>query len=477
MTAPREQFGSRLGFILAAAGSAVGIGNLVGFPVNAAKNGGGAFLLMYAIFVFVICVPVMMAELATGRHSAKGPLGAYATLTNGNRLWSIAGWLSTVTPFMIAVFYTVITVWLFEYLYSAVTGDLRVLANPDTFGAFINSGDIFIHLAIVVGIVNLILVGGVKEGIERSAKILMPTLFVMLIGMVIFVLTRENAMTGLKFYLIPDFSKITGPVVSGALGQAFFSLSLGMGILITYGSYMDKRSSISGSAKMVALADTSVAFCAGLMILPAIFSFNPDTDPSQLSDSSVSLIFTFLPKIFLALQASIGYLGASIVASVFFLLVFFAALTSLVSIIEVPAASLVDQKRYSRRKALVVLNIGMLLFTIACTASFGMVGWLTEFVNYAGAPKSLFDVVYDIFYDTILPLNGLLICLFVIYRWKKSNFNEELETGDESFKGSLLERYMNFSLSTFIPVILALIFINTVAIKFFGQSLLASIGF
>ncbi|BFM12815.1 sodium-dependent transporter [Simiduia litorea] len=477
MAASREQFGSRLGFVLAAAGSAVGIGNLVGFPVNAAKNGGGAFLLMYAIFVFTICVPVMMAELAAGRNSAKGPLGSYASLTNNNKPWSIAGWLSTITPFMIAVFYTVITVWIFEYLYNALTGDLAELAKPETFGAFINGGDIFIHLAVVIGIVNLILVGGVKEGIERSAKILMPALFLMLIGMVIFVLTQENAMAGVKFYLIPDFSKITGPVVSGALGQAFFSLSLGMGILITYGSYMDKRSSIASSAKMVAIADTSVAFCAGLMILPAIFSFNPQTDPTQLSDSSVSLIFTFLPKIFLALQGSVGYFGASVVASVFFLLVFFAALTSLVSIIEVPAASLVDQKGYSRKKSLLVLNLGMILFTIACTASFGMVGWLTEFTEYAGSTKSLFDVVYDVFYDTILPLNGLLICLFVIYRWKKHNLDAELETGDDGFKGSFLERYMHFSLGTFIPVILALIFINTVAIKFFGASLLASIGF
>lgn len=477
MAASREQFGSRMGFILAAAGSAVGIGNLVGFPVNAAKNGGGAFLLMYAIFVFTICVPVMMAELAVGRHTAKGPLGAYASLTNNNRFWSIAGWLSTVTPFMIAVFYTVITVWIFEYLYSAVTGKLDVLADPNTFGAFINGGNIFIHLTVVMVIVNLILLGGVKEGIERSAKILMPALFLMLVGMVIFVLNQDNAMAGVRFYLIPDFSKITGPVVSGALAQAFFSLSLGMGILITYGSYMHKDSSIANSAKMVALADTGVAFCAGLMILPAIFSFNPDTDPSKLSDSSVSLIFTFLPKIFLALQTSIGYMGASIVASTFFLLVFFAALTSLVSIIEVPAASLVDQKGYSRKKALLILNIAMILFTVACTASFGMVDWLTQLVHYAGAPKSLFDVVYDIFYDTILPLNGLLICLFVIYRWKKYNLDNELETGNEGFRGSMLERYMHFSLGTFIPAILALIFINTVAIKFFGQSLLASLGF
>ena len=472
MTASREQFGSRLGFILAAAGSAVGIGNLVGFPVAAAKNGGGAFLLIYALFVFLVCLPVMMAELSIGRSSQKDPLGAYKQLSEGSSLWSIAGWLVLITPYMIAVFYTVITVWLFGYLFEAVTGNLVQLADPNNFGQFINSNRIYLYFLVVAGLVNFILLGGVQGGIERAAKILMPALFVMLLGLVVFVLTLDNAFAGVSYYLIPDFSKINAGVVNGALSQAFFSLSLGMGIMITYGSYMGRGEKIASSAKFVALTDTAVAFFAGLMIMPAIFSFNPNIDTAELSDSSVSLIFTFLPQIFLALQTSIGYVGASVVASLFFLLVFFAALTSLVSITEVPISSLVGERGYSRPKALLILTLSSALLSVACILSFGQVGFLTEFIGYAGQSKSLFDVIIDVFYDTILPLNGLLVCLFVIYRWKKHRFHAELGHSDPDFKGSLSERYVDFALSTFIPVILLLVFINTVALKYFGTSLI-----
>lgn len=472
MTANREQFGSRLGFILAAAGSAVGIGNLVGFPVAAAKNGGGAFLLIYALFVALICLPVMMAELSIGRNSQKDPLGAYNKLSEGSGAWSIAGWLALITPFMIAVFYMVITVWIFGYLFEVVRGNLDKLADPATFGTFINTNSVFLYFIAVAAVVNLILVSGVKDGIERAAKILMPALFIMLIGLVVFVLTLDNAFAGVKFYLIPDFSKIDAGVINGALSQAFFSLSLGMGILITYGSYMNRKEDVPGSAKFVALADTAVAFSAGLMILPAIFSFNPDVNTGELSESSVGLIFTFLPKIFLALQTTIGYFGASVFACLFFLLVFFAAITSLVSITEVPTSSLVGERNYSRAKSLTILGVSMGVLSVLCILSFGRVGFLTEFVSYAGQSKSLFDVIYDVFYDTILPLNGLLVCLFVTYRWKKANFHAELETGNPDYKGSLVERYVDFSLSTFIPVILAAIFINTVLTKYFGFSLI-----
>jgi len=244
-----------------------------------------------------------------------------------------------------------------------------------------------------------------------------------------------------------------------------------MGILITYGSYVSKAESIGSSAKLVALADTSVAFCAGLMILPAIFALNPGADASQLSDSSVGMIFSYLPKIFLALQNLVGYFGASLVAAIFFLLVFFAAITSLVSITEVPTSSLIDTLGLNRKKALIRLTVIMSFLTIACVVSFGMVTWLTEFVQYAGSQKSFFDVVVDVFYDTILPLNGLLICLFARYRWKKS-FDQEMDQGDGDYKGSLLQRYVDFSLATFIPVILFLVFINTVAQKYFGTAFL-----
>jgi NSS family neurotransmitter:Na+ symporter len=470
MSGAREQFGSRIGFILAAAGSAVGIGNLVGFPVGAAKNGGGAFLLMYAIFVFAICLPVMLAEMSVGRHAKKDPLGAYSAISNESPKWKLAGWLAIATPFMIAVFYMVITVWIFGYLFEAVSGNLDKLANPDTFGIFINSPSIFAYMAVVVGVVYLILQGGVKEGIEKAAKLLMPALFVMLLGLVIFVLTRENAMAGVEFYIVPDFSKLTASVVNGALSQAFFSLSLGMGILITYGSYIDKSADVPTSAKLVALTDTAVAFTAGLMILPAIFSFNPEINPDELSESSVGMIFTYLPNIFLALQDSIGYLGASFVASLFFLLVFFAAITSLVSIFEVPVAALMDEKGVSRKWALASLGSIMIVLAILSALSFGKVEFLTQFMHYAGVDKSLFDVIIDVFYETILPLNGLLICIFVIYRWKSANFNASLEEGSDGYKGSWFEKYVDVSLKTFIPLILLVIFVNTVAVKYFGFS-------
>ena len=471
MSSNREHFSSKLGFILAAAGSAVGIGNLVGFPVAAAKNGGGAFLFIYAIFVILICLPVMLAEMAVGRHTNKDPLGAYSKISNRDGKWQAAGLLGVLTPFMIAVFYMVITVWIFGYLFRAVTGDLAALADPNTFGQFITSQSLFGYMLVVVAITGVILMSGVKEGIERAAKILMPSLFILLLALVIYVLTLDNALAGVSYYVMPDFSKINGKVVSSALSQAFFSLSLGMGILITYGSYMNKKQDIADSSKLVALTDTGVAFVAGLMILPAIFSFDPQVNPDELSESSVSLIFVLLPKIFLSLQMDIGYVGASAVASIFFTLVFFAAITSLVSIIEVPNAAIIDELKVDRKKSLTILALAVVFLSVLASMSFGMSDFFTKFVSYAGADKSLFDVIYDIFYDTILPLNGLFICLFVIHRWKKANFNQELMEGAAEGKHQLLLKYSDFALKTFIPVILAIVFINTVAIKFFGHHL------
>ena len=471
MAVAREQFSSRLGFILAAAGSAVGIGNLVGFPVAAAKNGGGAFLLFYALFVAFICLPIMMAELSLGRRTQKDPIGAYRTIAGTNSLWRIAGFLAFVTPFMIAIFYMVITVWVFGYFTEIAAGHLSALTKPGAFEHFINKKQIFIYLFVVFLLLNFIILSGVKNGIERAAKILMPALLVMLIGLMIFVLTLDNAWLGVRYFLIPDFAVINAQVINSALSQAFFSLSLGMGILITYGSYVSKQESIANSSKLIALVDSAVAFCAGLVILPAIFALNPDANAAQLSDSSVGMIFSYLPKIFLALETIIGYTGASIVAATFFLLVFFAAITSLVSIAEVPTASLIDSLGLSRKTALIRVSAVMGLFSVACVASFGMIDGFTHFTSYAGITRSLFDVVVDVFYDTILPLNGLLICLFVRYRWK-NGFDKELEFGDKNYKNSLLERYVDFSLASFIPVILLLVFINTVAQKFFGITML-----
>jgi len=471
MSSQREQFRSRLGFILAAAGSAVGIGNLVAFPVNVAKSGGAAFLLIYAAFVVFICLPVMMAEMSLGRNTQRNPLGAYKAVAGEKSLWRFGGWLALITPFMIAVFYQVLTVWLLGYFIGAVSGNLEAMAQPGYFGEFINSYGVFVYLLVLTLLVGIILNSGVQKGIERLAKVLMPSLLVMLLMLTVFVLTLPNAFVGVKYYLIPDFSKINLDVINLALSQAFFSLSLGMGILITYGSYVSRTESISGGAKMVAVVDTSVAFFAGLLILPAIFVFNPATDTAELSSSSVSLVFSFLPKIFLSLQALIGYVGASLFASAFFLLVFFAALTSQVSILQVPISAFQDELKLSRLKSVLALGASAALLVIASTVSFGMVAFFTEFVQYAGQTKSFFEVVIDIFYETILPLNGLVICLFVIYRWRRSNLNQEMGMGDDGFEKSFTKSYVNIALGTFVPVILLFVFVSTVLLKFFGISI------
>lgn len=468
----RGEFSSRLGFILAAAGSAVGIGNLVGFPVMAAKNGGAAFLIIYLVFVVTVCFPVMLAEIAMGRAAKKNPVGSFYALSGNSKFWGRIGGLAVATPFMIAVFYSVITVWIMLYLLQSISGNLARLAEPAAFGEIVASPSLFIYLFLTMAVVYGILIGGVKDGIEKAAKILMPLLFLMLLGLVIFVMTLENAQAGLAYYLIPDFSKIDSTVIRSALNQAFFSLSLGMGILITYGSYFSRDENIVSSTRMVAITDTAVAFFAGLLILPAIFAINPDVEMQSLSDSSVSLIFSYLPQLFLEMQTFIGYTGASIVATVFFLLVFFAAITSLVSISEIPISWMVDEKAYSRRKALGVMGMTAGFIVVLATMSLGMVGWLSSMITYGGATKSLFDVIYDLFYDTVLPFIGFLVCIFCSYRWKRSDFINEIGKGDENFNASILASYITLSLSTFIPLILLLVFANNVAQIYFGYNLL-----
>jgi len=292
--------------------------------------------------------------------------------------------------------------------------------------------------------------------------VLMPTLALMLVLLTIFVLTLDNASAGIIYYLVPDFSKVNLSVINGALSQAFFSLSLGMGILITYGSYFSKQDSIPQSTRMVAVADTSIAFFAGLLILPAIFAFDPNTNTDDLSTSSIGLIFSFLPKIFLSMQVAVGYIGASIVAAVFFTLVFFAALTSLVSIIEIPISCWIDELKFSRKKAVGMQALLLTFFAIPATMSLGISDFFTNFTSYGGLPKSFFDLVSDVFYETILPFVGFTVCIFCAYRWKVSGLKSELVIGDDDYDGSLLEKYVNFSLGTIIPLVLLVVFISTV---------------
>ena len=464
----RGQFSSKLGFILAAAGSAVGLGNLVAFPVMASKNGGAAFLIIYLFFIAFICYPVMMAEISMGRRTNRNPVGAFSQLSDGHKGWRLAGMLAILTPFMIAVFYTVITVWLVVYIKEIATGGLAILSTEAAFGEIVARPSLFGYLIGLLILIFFILLGGVKGGIERLARVLMPTLAAMLVLLTLFVLTLDNAIIGIRYYLVPDFSRIELSVINGALSQAFFSLSLGMGILITYGSYFSREDNIGQSTRMVAIADTSIAFFAGLLILPAIFAFDPNTNTDDLSTSSIGLIFSFLPQIFLSMQAAVGYTGASVVAIVFFTLVFFAALTSLVSIIEIPISCWIDELKLSRKKAVGLQAFLLTLFAVPAVMSLGISDFFTNFTSYGGATKSFFDLVSDVFYETILPFVGFTVCIFCAYRWKVSGLKSELVKGDESYDGSNLEKYINFSLGTVIPVVLLLVFISTVAQIYFA---------
>ena len=462
MAESRGQFSSKLGFILAAAGSAVGLGNIVAFPVMASKNGGAAFLIIYLLFIAFICYPVMLAEISMGRHTNRNPVGAFSDLSEGHPGWRLAGILAILTPFMIAVFYTVITVWLVVYVKEIGFGRLDLLSNESTFGEVVSRPSLFGYLLGLLGLIFTILLGGVKGGIERLARVLMPTLAVMLVALTLFVLTLDNAVAGIRYYLVPDFSRMDLSVINGALSQAFFSLSLGMGILITYGSYFSQKDSISQSTRMVAVADTSIAFFAGLLILPAIFAFDPNTNTDDLSTSSVGLIFSFLPQIFLSMQSAVGYFGASVVAISFFSLVFFAALTSLVSIIEIPISCWIDELKLTRRKAVLLQAVLLSIFSIPAIMSLGISDYFTNFTSYGGVTKSFFDLVSDVFYETILPLVGFTVCIFCVYRWRLTGLSSELSKGDPDYVGSRLEKYINFSLGTFIPFVLLLVFISTV---------------
>ena len=462
MAEARGQFSSKLGFILAAAGSAVGLGNIVAFPVMASKNGGAAFLIIYLLFIAFICYPVMLAEISMGRNTNRNPVGAFSDLSAGHPGWRLAGILAILTPFMIAVFYTVITVWLVVYVKEIAFGRLDLLSYENTFGEVVARPSLFGYLLGLLGLIFTILLGGVKGGIERLARILMPTLAVMLVALTLFVITLDNAVAGIRYYLVPDFSRMDLSVINGALSQAFFSLSLGMGILITYGSYFSQQDSISQSTRMVAVADTSIAFFAGLLILPAIFAFDPNTNTEDLSTSSVGLIFSFLPQIFLSMQSAVGYFGASVVAISFFSLVFFAALTSLVSIIEIPISCWIDELKLTRRKAVLLQAVLLSIFSIPAIMSLGISDYFTNFTSYGGVTKSFFDLVSDVFYETILPLVGFTVCIFCVYRWRLAGLSSELSKGDPNYVGSRLEKYINFSLGTFIPFVLLLVFISTV---------------
>lgn len=399
----REQWGSRFGFIMAAAGSAVGLGNVWRFPYMTGENGGSAFVLIYLAIVLLFGLSLVMAEMVVGRTTQRNPVGAFRAL--GGPRWALAGYLGVATGFMILSFYVVVAGWTLAYLGFTAQGalqttDAEVLSAH--FGGFVGSTFAPIWTAtLFMALVAWIVAGGIGRGIERANKFLMPLLFLLLIVLVIRAVTLPGAEAGLRFVLVPDFSKVDGGTFLAAIAQAFFSLSIGMGTMMTYGSYLSRREHIPATTGTVVVLDVTVAFLAGLLILPAVFAFglSPSAGPG--------LTFITLPAVFASMPMG------TLFGLLFFALLAIAALTSAVSILEPVVAYFVDEHGWARPRVVLGASAVCLLLAIPASLSFGPLASATL------GGKTFFDWMDFLANTVMLPLGGLLVALFIGWVWRE----------------------------------------------------------
>lgn len=439
----RDGFGSKLGIIAAAAGSAVGLGNIYRFPCELGNNGGGAFLLVYLLIVLGLGVPVMLSEFVIGRKTQKNPIGAFKMLKPKSG-WPIIGYVGVGCALIIMAFYSTVAGWTLEYIVKAVGNqfqgkDLETIEQE--FTAFHNIGwKNVLWQGIFIFLTAFVVFKGVADGIEKYSKVLMPLLVVILIVLAIRSITLPGSGDGLTFLFKPDFSKITGSVLISALGQAFFSLSMGMGVLITYGSYIKKDDNMATSALSVTLSDTLIAVLAGIVIFPAAFSFG--VQPT----AGMGLVFNTLPMIFN--QMAGGYYFCII----FFVLLAVAALTSTISLLEVIVAYLVEEVHVKRRWATVIAAVSCMAVGVFASLSLKSDAGLTI------GGKSFFDSLDFISSNILLPLGALFIVIFVGWIMGKSKFFEEITNGGQlrlSLKGVIF-----FIIKYLAPIAIMVIFIT-----------------
>ncbi|MCH2448735.1 MAG: sodium-dependent transporter [Gracilimonas sp.] len=420
-TTDRGSWNSKLGFILAAAGSAVGLGNIWAFPTKVATEGGAAYLLVYLIATFAIGFPVMVAEITIGRRSGKNPVGAFRAISD-NKFFLLVGLWGVICGVMILSFYTVIAGWAFGFAFEEIFyffgwGDA---ANwlTDTNNGLKNA---IIATVFMLGTIKII-TGGVSDGIERATKAMMPLLISIIVIMIIYVLLQPGSAEGVRAYLLPDFSKINAGLIFSAMGQAFFSLSLGMGALITYGSYLNKKENIPQAAALVTLADVGIAFLAGLLIVPAMYlaqSQGININVGGSLASSTDLVFQILPALFHTIGGGVGML----LGVTFFLLLSIAALTSTISLLEVPVSYVIDEFEVKRKKAAWTVGLGILVVSISVAFFPVLIGW------------------FDYLFSSIgLPLGGFLISIFVGYVWTTENAINEMEYGFAGIKQTLFSK-------------------------------------
>ena len=453
MTEKRSGFSSRIGFVLAAAGSAVGLGNIWRFPYLAAKYGGGIFLFVYLILVVTFGFALMATEIAIGRSTRLSCVEAYGKL---NSKFRFLGPLTAMIPILIVPYYCVIGGWVVKYMAEFLMGNGAALAGDAYFGNFISvaaSGFLNNPMPWFVGYVLLnavILLLGVNKGIENISKLMMPLLVILAVVISIYSLALPGAMEGLKFYLLPDFSKLSLSTVLGAMGQMFYSMSLAMGIMITYGSYMKDEDNLEDSITQIQIFDTGIAMLAGLMIIPSVVAFNGGS--AEGISAGPGLMFGVLPKVF----ATIG--GGNLLGTAFFVLVFFAALTSSISLLET-FVSIIQDRFHTTRKATI---IGATVFTIAI-GSLSCLGYgpLSGITVLGMAFLDFFDFFTN---SILMPISALLTCILVGYVVGPKFVSDEITKVGYSFRR---EKLYNVMIRYIAPVILAVILLGEIA-KFFG---------
>jgi len=439
----RGNWSSKIGFIIAAAGSAVGLGNIWRFPYVAGENGGAVFVFIYVLCVVLIGLPVMIAELAIGRHTVKNPVGSFKKLYPKS-LWKAVGGLGVITGIGILSFYSVIAGYTVGYFIKILLGDFAQIESytqaQDIFVKFTANPYISIGLFFVFMLFTVLVVGGgVSAGIERWSKILMPMLFLLLILLAIYSITLPGASKGLVFYLKPDFSKLSPTMLARALGQALFSLSLGMGTMITYGSYISKKDNLVTSASYVCFFDTLVAILAGMVIFPALFAMgmNPAGGPG--------LVFVVLPSIFAKMP------GGMIFGTGIFLLLAVAALTSTISLLEVPVAYFVDEHGWPRKKAVLWMGLVTFIIGIPSALALGANHFLTNFIK---ENFGFLDFMNALFGNYSLSIGAFFIAIFAGYQWGTKAVAAEIQQEGNTF---FLRRLWIFSIRFICPIAIFII--------------------
>ena len=445
----RGQWGSKLGFIMAAAGSAVGLGNIWRFPYVTGENGGAAFVLVYLVCVFLIGVPLLYVELALGRASGRNPVGAFQKTKPGTP-FMFTGVLCLMACFFVLTYYGVIAGWTISFAWSQIT------QTPLVFNEYIaKPGTVLPVFAGFIALTIWIVSAGVEKGIEKWSKILMPILFVMMLVIIGRSLTLEGAGKGISYYLNPDFSKIDGKVVLMALGQAFFSLSVGWGLMITYGSYMPKKQNIVSNGLWVASADTLVAILAGFMVFPAVFAFGMDPDAGP------GLTFVTLPKVFAQMTA--GW----VFGAIFFCLLSVAAVTSSISMLEVPVSYFVDDKPKARKKAAII--VGIFAFLIGIPSAMAN-GGSEFFSNMELMGKTGFlDIMDQVFGTLCLIVISLSLSIYVGWIWKTELAVKEISEGCPWFTQPMVAgispaQIWAFFVKYICPVVISLVLVNALGL-------------